>query len=123
VGRWCQQAMIMYCEEIEKSPGYEDIVIASFRHIENVCTENLPIRLCQCKFLEQYLLNNFLIITEPRASSRNLPAGSVRRYSANTWTRGAIEGHCSLTPLQITLEIRCWTIQYRTIIEKGFCNR
>jgi len=28
-----------------------------------------------------------------------IPAGSVRRYSANTWTRGAVEGHCSLTPL------------------------
>jgi len=45
-------------------------------------------------------------------------AGSVRRYRTNTWTRGAVEGHCSLTPLQVTLEIRCWTIQYRTIIEK-----
>jgi len=45
-------------------------------------------------------------------------AGSVRRYRTNTWTRGAVKGHCSFTPLQVTLEIRCWTIQYRTIIEK-----
>jgi len=52
-----------------------------------------------------------------------IPAGYVRLYSASTWSHGAAVGHCPLTSLQITLEIRCWTIQYRTIIEKEFCNR
>ena len=74
--------------------------------------------LCNTCFLHAARILTFRLWWITLHLPQMLSSSSVRRYSANTWTRGAVKEHCSFTPLQIMLEIRCWTIQYRTIIEK-----